>query len=150
MTIPSTAERVELNTAEHINRAIRERTEASVRFYADHPEKITLRLGELDREWDIERAIEANAATLAVAGTMLGITRNRFWLLLPLAVGSFLLQHAVQGWCPPVPVLRRMGFRTAQEIEHERRALMMLRGDFTHRGDGGDRARLALDAAGRA
>jgi hypothetical protein len=38
--------------------------------------------------------------------------------------------HAVQGWCPPVPVLRRLGFRTASEIDHERYALKALRGDF--------------------
>jgi hypothetical protein len=42
----------------------------------------------------------------------------------------FLFQHAIQGWCPPVPVLRRLGFRTANEIEQERTALKALRGDF--------------------
>jgi hypothetical protein len=150
MTIPSTSERVEHNTADHINRAIRDQMEARVRYFADHPEKIAHRLAELDREWDIERAIEANASTLALAGTLLGITRNRFWLLVPVAVSGFLLQHAVHGWCPPVPVLRRLGFRTAHEIERERRALMMLRGDFAHRADGGDRARVAIEAAARA
>jgi hypothetical protein len=40
------------------------------------------------------------------------------------------LQHAVQGWCPPIPVLRRFGFRTADEINRERYALKALRGDF--------------------
>jgi hypothetical protein len=29
-----------------------------------------------------------------------------------------------------VPVLRRLGFRTASEIDHERYALKALRGDF--------------------
>jgi hypothetical protein len=38
-----------------------------------------------------------------------------------------LFQHAVQGWCPPVPILRRMGFRTIYEIEQERRELLALR-----------------------
>ena len=42
----------------------------------------------------------------------------------------FLLQHAVQGWCPPVPFFRRRGVRTAREIEIERYALKALRGDF--------------------
>ena len=45
-------------------------------------------------------------------------------------VTAFLFQHAVQGWCPPVPILRRMGFRTADEINRERYALKALRGDF--------------------
>ncbi len=45
-------------------------------------------------------------------------------------VAGFLFQHAVQGWCPPVPILRMLGFRTSYEIEQERRALKALRGDF--------------------
>jgi hypothetical protein len=45
-------------------------------------------------------------------------------------VGGFLFQHAIEGWCPPVPILRRLGFRTAREIDIERVALKTLRGDF--------------------
>ena len=51
-------------------------------------------------------------------------------IALPIAVAGFLLQHAVQGWCPPVPVMRRLGFRTEREIDAERTALKALRGDF--------------------
>jgi hypothetical protein len=40
------------------------------------------------------------------------------------------MQHALQGWCPPLPLLRRLGVRTQQEIERERYALKALRGDF--------------------
>jgi hypothetical protein len=29
----------------------------------------------------------------------------------------------VQGWCPPIPILRRLAFRTTYEIEEERQAL---------------------------
>ncbi len=89
-----------------------------------------MRLRELDREWDIERALEANAATLALAGAGLALSSDRRWAALPLVVAAFLLQHAVQGWCPPLPVLRRLGFRTVREIESERMALKALRGDF--------------------
>ena len=60
----------------------------------------------------------------------LGVFRDRRWFLLPGAVAGFLLQHAVQGWCPPLPVLRRLGVRTADEINQERFALKALRGDF--------------------
>ena len=42
----------------------------------------------------------------------------------------FLLQHALQGWCPPLPLLRRLGVRTQAEIERERYALKAIRGDF--------------------
>ena len=45
-------------------------------------------------------------------------------------VGAFLLQHALQGWCPPLPLLRQLGVRTAEEINEERTALKTIRGDF--------------------
>jgi hypothetical protein len=51
-------------------------------------------------------------------------------LFLPGIVLPFLLQHAVQGWCPPVPLFRRLGVRTREEIEREKFALKALRGDF--------------------
>ncbi len=122
--------RVPENTSAEINRRIRERTVASVRYYGKHRPRIAARLRQLDREWDIERAIEANAATIGLLGVLIGTTCNRRWLTLPALVTSFLLQHAVQGWCPPVPILRRLGFRTAQEIDIERQALKALRGDY--------------------
>jgi hypothetical protein len=138
----TTVDRVPEHTAPRVNQKIRERTEEQVRRTADSgPEAIGRRLRELDEEWDIERAIEANAATVALVGLGLGLTVDRRWLALPAAVATFLLQHAVQGWCPPVPVLRRLGFRTAREIELERNALKALRGDF-ERSDRGTAAAL--------
>jgi hypothetical protein len=129
--IPSTVERVPLHTAEHVNEEIRRQTEERVaRCVADGRDAIDGRLAELDREWDIERTLEANAATLAAAGAALALLANRRFAVVPLVVGSFLLQHAVQGWCPPVPLFRRLGFRTQSEIDYERYALKALRGDF--------------------
>jgi hypothetical protein len=55
---------------------------------------------------------------------------DRRFLLLPAAVLTFLAQHALQGWCPPLPILRRHGVRAAREIERERYAIKALRGDF--------------------
>lgn len=126
-----TVSRVTEHTDEDVNLRIRRETDDRIAYYADHPEEIGLRLAELDREWDIERAIEANAAILALAGTLLA-TKDKRWLVVPGLVTSFLLQHAVQGWCPPVPILRRLGFRTEHEIETERHALKVLRGDYTN------------------
>jgi hypothetical protein len=51
-------------------------------------------------------------------------------LILPGVVAAFLLQHAIQGFCPPLPVLRALGYRTDREIETERNALKAARGDF--------------------
>ena len=43
---------------------------------------------------------------------------------------GFLFQHATQGWCPPVPLFRKLGVRTRSEIDREKYALKILRGDF--------------------
>lgn len=55
---------------------------------------------------------------------------DRRFALVPLVVGGFLLQHALQGWCPPLPIFRRYGVRTQTEIDYERYALKAVRGDF--------------------
>lgn len=146
--VPGTQERVPRYTAEEVNRRIERETEERLAYYSERPEEIPRRLKELDREWDIERMLEANAAALAFAGTALGIAGRRGWLLLPVLVTGFLFQHAVQGWCPPLPVLRRLGFRTAQEIERERNALRALRGDYDGLAQAQDRLRAVLQAIG--
>ena len=147
--LPTTTGRVPEHTAAHINRRIREQTRQNVTYFAQHPDKIERRLQELDQEWDIERTLEANAATIMLGGVVLGATVDRRWLALPAAVAAFLLQHALQGWCPPLPVFRRLGVRTANEIDAERVALKVLRGDLGDRPDGatdaGARAERALD-----
>ncbi|HEY3391661.1 MAG TPA: hypothetical protein VGK58_03065 [Lacipirellulaceae bacterium] len=129
--LPATRERVRENTAEEINQQIRQRTECNImESIAGGPKAIERRLDELDREWDIERTLETMAPTLSLIGLALGVTKSRKWLVVPAVVQSFFLQHALQGWCPPVPVLRRLGFRTPDEINEERYALKALRGDF--------------------
>jgi hypothetical protein len=129
--LPTTADRVSGSTAEDINAEIRRSTEQSIaRHAAGGRAAIDRRLAELDAEWDVERTLEANASTLSLIGLALAATVNRRWLALPIAVQAFLLQHALQGWCPPLPILRRLGIRTAEEIHHERYALKAIRGDF--------------------
>lgn len=128
--VAESAHRVERSTAVAVNREVLARMERSLAEYAVRLDSIEGRLRELDREWDVERALQLNAAALVLAGVALGTVVDRRWLLLPAAVATFLLQHAVQGWCPPLPLLRRAGVRTAREIERERYALKALRGDF--------------------
>jgi len=132
--LPSTTSRVEQNTTESINQHIRRRTEDHIAYFAKHPHEIEQRLNELDNEWDIERTLEANAATLSLAGVALGALVDKRWLLLPAAVTGFLLQHALQGWCPPIVIFRKRGIRTSKEIDQERYALKALRGDFSQLG----------------
>ena len=131
MPNPNESDRVRANTATEINEKIDRQIMESVRFYSGMSEdKITQRIHDLEREWDMERLLETNASALAFTGLVLGVIRNKKWLFLPGIVLPFLLQHAVQGWCPPVPLFRRLGVRTREEIEREKFALKALRGDF--------------------
>jgi hypothetical protein len=126
-------DRVRAQTDPEINRRLDRQLEQRLRFYAvQEKQTITERLTELDREWDMERTLQANAASFSLVGLVLGLTSSRKWLVVPAIVSGFLLRHALQGWCPPVPVLRRLGVRTRMEIEQERYALKILRGDFDH------------------
>lgn len=134
---------VRANTAPAVNRRIEEEMRARIMLYATRsPAEITRRIGELDEEWDIERLLELNASTLAFTGLAFSTVFGKKWLLLPALVLPFLFMHAVQGWCPPVPALRRLGVRTRREIEAERYALRLLRGDF----DTGEKTEKALHA----
>lgn len=128
---PNTTDRVAANTCEEINQRIRRQTEANIEHYGSlGHHAITRRLSELDAEWDIERCLETMAPVITLTGIGLGLNLNRRFLFIPLVVQSFLIQHALQGWCPPIPVLRRLGIRTTQEIDAERTALKVCRGDF--------------------
>ena len=129
--LPASSMRVIEHTAPEVNEEIRRKTENNIASYTEAGDiAISRRLEQLDQEWDIERTLEANAATLSLLGLFLGATVNRKWFILPAVVTGFLLQHALQGWCPPVPVFRRRGVRTRTEIDHEKYALKALRGDF--------------------
>ena len=123
--------RVERNTDPAINQRIRARTDLVLaRLEASGPAEVDVRLDQLNREWDIERVLQTNASALVLLGIALGVTVDRRFLILSGAVLALFAQHALQGWCPPVPVLRRLGVRTAREIERERYAIKALRGDF--------------------
>ncbi|WP_111414540.1 DUF2892 domain-containing protein [Billgrantia lactosivorans] len=148
--LPSTTSRVENNTSKQANYEIQKKTMQSIVYYSENPNEIDQRLSELDHEWDIERTLEANAATISLVGISLGVLVNKRWLALPFAVSGFLLQHAIQGWCPPVVIFRNRGIRTSAEIDHERYALKALRGDFENldkvgEGSHKERAKKALD-----
>jgi hypothetical protein len=155
LSIPATTERVPLHTAEKINNWIRRRTEENVAHFAQRGrDAISHRLDDLDQEWDIERTLEANAASAAFIGSALTLFVDRRFAIIPALVGGFLLQHAVQGWCPPLAVWRRLGVRTQSEIDEERYALKALRGDFRDvrppsEGDGWLEVREACRAARR-
>ncbi len=92
--------------------------------------ELTYKIHELDKETDIENILERNASALAFIGVLLGAFWSIYWLILPGLVLPFLFLHAIQGWCPPIPILRKFGVRTRKEIDNEKFALKIVRGDF--------------------
>ncbi len=128
--LPPTARRVAWNTSGKVNADIRGRTLKNMERAIDSGD-LDGAIRRMDREWDTERVLETNAACLLLLSLGLGVAKDRRWLWLTGGVAAFLLQHALQGWCPPLPVIRVLGVRTAGEIGVERTALKSLRGDFT-------------------
>lgn len=93
-------------------------------------EDISERIRSLNSEWDTERVIEANAAVLILLFSYLGLKTGRKWFCMTFMVGLCLIVHALQGWCPILPYLRKKGIRTENEIYNEKTALKILRKDF--------------------
>ncbi|MEY2584296.1 MAG: hypothetical protein QOD80_322 [Verrucomicrobiota bacterium] len=132
---------------ERIDRATQRRI---LRAGGESKAALSRRLEQLDSEWDMERVLETNASALALGGVLLGLFVNRKFFAIPCFVLPFLLQHAIQGWCPPVPMFRSRGVRTRKEINTEKFAVKALRGDFggvEASTDPNQRARAAWSAA---
>ncbi len=136
MKFRATEKRVCKNTSDEINERNRRAIDDSVMRYARiSPAGIDQRIRELEAEWDIVRALEANAAAAVMTSVALALVHDRRWLALTGLAGIFLLQQALQGWCPPVAILRRIGVRTTAEIDEEKTALRIMRGDFYDTGN---------------
>ena len=124
-------DRVRRNTATHVKEKLDSQTHANVQYHSNQgPEDISKRIDALEKEWSIDRALMTGAGVNVLIGLLLGRTVNRAWYIFPAVVGGFLIQHTLQGWCPPLPVFRRLGFRTSKEIAREKYALKAIRGDF--------------------
>jgi hypothetical protein len=133
--VPPPRDRVRERTAAPVNERIDRQTRASIQdSVSQGRDAIIRRLAELDHEWDVDRALMANFAVVGGAAFSMGLARYTTTPLLdPPRKGllyffgvqmTFLLVHAVAGWCPPAPVFRRLGFRTKGEIEAERHSLL--------------------------
>ena len=90
----------------------------------------TARLRQIERELDQEQALQMGAAGLGFIGAILGVTVNPAFALLPAMAFAALGQYAVQGWCPPMSLLARLGLRSSKEIDRERYALAAV--SYTH------------------
>ncbi|MGD9615169.1 MAG: hypothetical protein AB7H90_14525 [Alphaproteobacteria bacterium] len=131
----NSAWRIERNTDTAIAESRRAGIRDSLRYHAARPREIPARLAELDREWDVDRAMTAGAAAIALAGLALTALVDHRFVAVPAMVGGFLLQHAIRGRCPPATLLRRLGFRRSDEICEERCGLKMLQGEYRSFGD---------------
>lgn len=129
------SDRVRDHSAQIVNRRIAERSRDRIqRVVSQGRDAIVQRLSQLDREWDVDRALMVNFAIVGGAAYAAGLQRytNSPWfgrrrkglLYFFGAQLGFLLLHGTVGWCPPLPVFRRFGVRTKSEIEAERRALL--------------------------
>jgi hypothetical protein len=112
-------------TPEKVNRKIDVEIEQNLqKFENQSSEAIKDRITELDKEWDISRLLDLNASVLSFSGVILAATVNKKWLWLSGIVTGFLIQHSIQGWCPPIALFRRIGARSRQEIDREKYALI--------------------------
>jgi hypothetical protein len=124
-----------------------EMTDRLAKYENANPHDITYRLVELDREWDVERILQFGFSGITLGGITLSKLANKKWIVFPCLAAGFLMQQLIAGWCPPFLVLRRLGFRTAAEINRERMALKIMRGDFAHLGVPSGQAGLATQGS---
>lgn len=125
-------ERIRSVTNPRINARIDKKIEENIRKYAYQGEyEISQRIKELEEEWDIERVLQLNSASLATAGIFLSF-KNKNWLFFSGTILSFMILQAINGYSPLIPLLRTAGIRTKQEIECEIFAMKFLKGDFNY------------------
>jgi hypothetical protein len=123
-----TSERVEANSSRQINQKIQNSIKANLEKYSRAGYlAIQRRLHKLDREWTTERAIEVEAPLMIAFGSGLTYFFGRKFLALPIFSASMLLLHGIKGWYPLLPLFRRMGLRSQNEILQERRGLLELK-----------------------
>ena len=104
--------------------------DASVFYYAHHPEQIDRRLKQLDREWDAAQALIVGACGMSLAALALATIRRRPWPLLPIAAANVFLAHRAIQRNQGIPLVGSLRVRPRKEIEAERYALKAVRGDF--------------------
>lgn len=125
-------DRVRKNTASNVNEKMDQVLLENMRKAITNKGLIDTRIAQINKEWDIERWLETNASIIAFVGILLAYFFNIYWLILPAVVLVFLFEHAVQGWCPPLPIFRRFNVRTQKEIDQELYSLKLIRGDFNN------------------
>jgi hypothetical protein len=126
---PPANDEIRERTSDRANRRIDRETLGALDQALSTPDGIRARLAKLDREWNVDRALMMNFAITAGISSALAMRnlartgRIGGWGKLFFTQISFLAYHAAKRWCPPMPVFRRLGFRSDREIAEERCAL---------------------------
>lgn len=123
-------DRIERHTSRKSLDRIHFTTLENVQKYSAHSQMMSSRIEHLRKERDVERILETNATIFALITVLLTLFVHINWIYVTLVVLILLLVHSIVGWCPPLPVVRKLGKRTRHEIEEERHALKALRGDY--------------------
>lgn len=94
-----------------MNWEIRDKTVSDIEKYRNAGDAVIAdRIEKLNREWDTERVLETNAASAVLLSSAFDYSNKKCcWFLITGAVGFFLLQHALQGRCPSLLVIRGLG-----------------------------------------
>jgi hypothetical protein len=90
------------------------------------------RLNELEREWTAGRITKAVLGVLLVVGFAMTAIFSPWWLVLPAVGGVFLLQYLFSRTSWLGVLFHKLGYRTGWEVDQEKMALKVLRGDFRH------------------
>jgi hypothetical protein len=125
-------DRVRANTWAPVNDRLDMEAQLRMREAASYAstDELTRRVTQLNYEWDFDRTVETEASLMGLLGLTLGIAVDKRFLALPAFISTMLLVHATHGWYPLLPLFRRIGVRTQDEIDRERYGLKTIRGDF--------------------
>ncbi|MDS0528067.1 DUF2892 domain-containing protein [Clostridium sp. SHJSY1] len=119
-----TRKRMKINTNKCVNSKIKRKTLENIEDYTNEPDdEIRCRIAKLNKEWDVEKLLQANAGAILIFSYILGTKVDKKWFSITGIVGGFLLQHAFQGWCPASSLLRQLGIRNCSEIDFEKEVL---------------------------
>jgi hypothetical protein len=95
------------------------------------PQAIGDRLAQLDREWTAGRMTKATMGATIMIGLALAAI-NPWWLILPATGGLLLLSYLFGRTSWLGLMFHEMGYRSGFEVDQEKMALKVLRGDFRH------------------
>jgi hypothetical protein len=133
LTHAPTSDRVRANTWPPVNDRLDNQAQLRLRDAAESAssDELTRRITQLEYEWDFDRTLETEASLMGLVGLALGAAVDKRFLVLPAFVATMLAVHATHGWYPLLPLFRRIGVRSQNEIDRERYGLKATRGDFT-------------------